>query len=260
MKGAPAFPPGLSRLPSARAALLAAFAVLTMIVPFRTASAQGTLLADTRSASLADLTLEQLSNIVVTLVSRRNESLSDAAASVYVISAEDIRRSGVVSLPEALRLAPNLQVARADANQYAITARGFNSVLANKMLVMIDGRTVYSPLFSGVFWEAQDVLLDDVDRIEVVSGPGGTLWGINAVNGIIHVITRSGENTIASPKEGSVPRTESEPCVTGRSWDRRTSASTRNTAKRRTRSARTEPSFRTPRTASKRGSAPTGRR
>jgi iron complex outermembrane receptor protein len=185
-------------------ALLLAFVLLSFAVPSRTAAAQGTAAEDTRSASLADLTLEQLSNIVVTLVSRRNESLSDAAASVYVISADDIRRSGVTSLPEALRLAPNLQVARADANQYAITARGFNSVLANKMLVMIDGRTVYSPLFSGVFWEAQDLLLDDVDRIEVVSGPGGTLWGINAVNGIIHIITRSGEDTRGGLAKGGL--------------------------------------------------------
>jgi iron complex outermembrane receptor protein len=144
---------------------------------------------------LADLTLEQLANIRVTLVSRLDERLSDAPASIYVIRGEDIRRSGATSLPEALRLAPTLAVARADANQYAISARGFNSVLANKMLVMIDGRTVYSPLFSGVFWEVQDVVLEDIDRIEVVSGPGGTLWGTNAVNGVIHVITKSAADT-----------------------------------------------------------------
>ena len=202
MKGATAFPPG--RVRRSPAAALLTLALLALFVPGRKAAAQGAAPEDTRTASLADLTLEQLSNIVVTLVSRRNESLSDAAASVYVISSDDIRRAGVTSLPEALRLAPNLQVARADANQYAITARGFNSVLANKMLVMIDGRTVYSPLFSGVFWEAQDLLLDDIDRIEVVSGPGGTLWGINAVNGIIHVITRSGEDTRGGLAKGGV--------------------------------------------------------
>jgi iron complex outermembrane recepter protein len=185
-------------------ALLVGLAFLALSLPCREAGAMVRATEDTRSASLADLTLEQLSNIVVTLVSRRNETLSDAAASVYVISSDDIRRSGVTSLPEALRLAPNLQVARADANQYAVTARGFNSTLANKMLVMIDGRTVYSPLFSGVFWEAQDVLLDDVDRIEVVSGPGGTLWGINAVNGVIHVVTRSGGDTRGGLLKGGV--------------------------------------------------------
>jgi iron complex outermembrane receptor protein len=147
------------------------------------------------AADLTELTLEQLSNVPVSSVSRRSERLSDAPASVYVITAEDIRRSGAKTLPEALRLCPTLQVARADANQYAISARGFNSVLANKMLVLIDGRTVYSPLFSGVFWEAQDLMLQDVERIEVLSGPGGTSWGTNAVNGTINVITRAATET-----------------------------------------------------------------
>jgi iron complex outermembrane receptor protein len=150
--------------------------------------------ADLR-ASLTDLSLEQLANIEVTSVAKRVQRLADVAGSVYIISAEDIRRAGVLTLPEALRLAPNLQVARADANQYAITARGFNSVLANKMLVLIDGRTVYSPLFSGVFWEERDLLLEDVERIEVLSGSGGTLYGSNAVNGVINVITRSADLT-----------------------------------------------------------------
>ena len=143
-----------------------------------------------KADELADLSLEELANIEVTSVSRRAERLVDAPASVYVISAEDIRRSGVTSLPEALRLAPNLQVARVDARQYAITARGFNNTIANKLLVLIDGRAVYTPLFSGVFWDEQDVFLADVERIEVISGPGGTLWGSNAVNGVINVITR----------------------------------------------------------------------
>lgn len=144
---------------------------------------------------LADLTLEQLSNIVVTSVSRREQPLGSAAASIYVINAEDIRRAGVNSLPEALRLAPNLQVARTDANQYAISTRGFNNPTANRMLVMIDGRTVYSPLFSGVFWDVQDMMLEDIERIEVISGPGATLWGANAVNGVINVITRRAGDT-----------------------------------------------------------------
>jgi iron complex outermembrane receptor protein len=146
-------------------------------------------------ASLADLSLEQLRDIVVRTVSRFDEPLDRAAASVYVITADDIRRSGATTIPEALRLAPTLDVARADANQYAISARGFDNVLANKMLVLIDGRTVYTPLFSGVFWEAQDVLLEDVERIEVVSGPSTALWGSNAVDGLIHVITRSAKAT-----------------------------------------------------------------
>ena len=156
--------------------------------------------ANTRvaSAELADLSLEQLTRITVTSVSRREEPLSEAAASLYVITQEDIRRSGATSIPELLRLAPNLHVARADTNQYAISARGFNNVLANKLLVLIDGRTVYTPLFSGVFWEAQDLLIADIERIEVISGPGATLWGANAVNGVINIITLPASRTQGS--------------------------------------------------------------
>ena len=144
---------------------------------------------------LAELSLEQLAEVQVTSVSRRPEPLSQAAASIFVITPEDIRRSGATTLPEALRIAPNLQVARVDASRWAITARGYNSIIANNMLVLVDGRTVYSPLFSGVFWEAQDLPLEDIERIEVVSGPGGTLWGTNAVNGVINVLTRSARHT-----------------------------------------------------------------
>jgi iron complex outermembrane receptor protein len=147
------------------------------------------------AANLAELSLEELANLQVTSVSRRAERLADAAAALYVITGEDIRRSGVTSLPEALRLAPNLEVARIDSRQYAISARGFNNSIGNKLLVLIDGRTVYTPLFSGVFWDAQDTLLDDIDRIEVISGPGATLWGANAVNGVINVITRRASET-----------------------------------------------------------------
>ena len=150
---------------------------------------------DSRAADLVDLSLEQLANIEVTSVSRRAERLSDAAASIYVITADDIRRAGVNSLPEALRLAPNLQVARTSASGYAISARGFNNAIGNKLLVLIDGRAVYTPLFSGVFWDANGVILDDVERIEVISGPGATLWGANAVNGVINVITRPARDT-----------------------------------------------------------------
>lgn len=145
--------------------------------------------------ALKDLSIEELSNIEITSVSKRDEKLSDAPTSVFVITSEDIRRSGATSLPEALRLAPNLQVARISANEYAISARGFNSTAANKLLVLIDGRSVYSPLFSGVFWDVQDVMIEDIERIEVISGPGGTLWGVNAVNGVINVITRSANQT-----------------------------------------------------------------
>jgi iron complex outermembrane receptor protein len=144
---------------------------------------------------IADLSLEDLANLKVTSVSKRPESLSDAASSIFVITGNDIRRSGASTLPEALRLAPNLQVARLDARNYAVTSRGFNNPFENKLLVLIDGRTVYSPLFSGVYWDAQDVVLEDVERIEVISGPGATLWGANAVNGVINIITKSSAET-----------------------------------------------------------------
>jgi iron complex outermembrane receptor protein len=149
-------------------------------------------------AEFADLSIEELANIDVTSVSKRPERLQDAPASVFVITADDIRRAGSRSLPEALRLAPNLQVARASNTAYYISARGMNGTSnspANKLLVMIDGRSVYSPLFSGVFWDEPDVMLEDVERIEVISGPGGTLWGVNAVNGVINIITRHADDT-----------------------------------------------------------------
>ncbi len=151
--------------------------------------------AMTQVADIGDLSLEELGRIPVTSVTGRPQPVQQAAASIFVITAEDIRRSAATSLPEALRLAPNLQVARINANQYAISARGFNNAIGNKLLVMIDGRTVYSPLFSGVFWDAQQVMLEDVERIEVISGAGATLWGANAVNGVINVITRAAHET-----------------------------------------------------------------
>jgi iron complex outermembrane recepter protein len=145
--------------------------------------------------SLKHLSLDQLMNVEVMSVSRRPERLSEAASAIQVITQDDIRQSGATSLPEALRLASNLQVAQLDARQWAISARGFNGTAANKLLVLIDGRTVYTPLFSGVFWDVQDVLLADVERIEVISGPGATLWGANAVNGVINVITKDAKDT-----------------------------------------------------------------
>jgi iron complex outermembrane recepter protein len=151
---------------------------------------------DPQAASkLAHLSIEELGNIEITSVSKRTELLSDAAASIYVITADDIRRSGATSVPEILRLAPNLQVARVDASQYAITARGFNSTTANKLLVLIDGRSVYTPLYSGVFWDVQDIMPESIERIEVISGPGGTLWGANAVNGVINIISKHSKDT-----------------------------------------------------------------
>jgi iron complex outermembrane receptor protein len=147
------------------------------------------------SGELKKLSQDELMDIEITSVSKRPEKLSEAASAVQVITQEDIRRSGATSLPEALRLASNLQVAELDSREWAISARGFNATFANKLLVMIDGRTVYTPLYSGVFWDAQNVLLENVDRIEVVSGPGGTMWGSNAVNGVINIVTKKAADT-----------------------------------------------------------------
>lgn len=147
------------------------------------------------TGELKQLSMEELLNVKVISVSRRPEKLSEAASAIQVISADDIRRSGATSLPEALRLATNLQVAQIDARQWAISARGFNNSTANKLLVLIDGRVVYTPLYAGVFWDVQDTLLEDIDRIEVVSGPGATLWGGNAVNGVINILTRRAKDS-----------------------------------------------------------------
>jgi iron complex outermembrane receptor protein len=147
---------------------------------------------------LKKLSVEELMDIDVTLVSREPEKLLDAPSAIQVVTQDDIHRSGASSIPEALRLADNLEVAQQNSHTWNISARGFNTDLANKLLVMIDGRTVYTPLFSGVFWDLQDYLLEDIDQIEVVSGPGGTLWGANAVNGVINITSKSAKDTQGS--------------------------------------------------------------
>jgi iron complex outermembrane receptor protein len=146
--------------------------------------------ADREDPDLTDLTLEELMNIDITSVSKKSEKMCNAAAAVFVITREDLRRMGVTSIPEALRMAPGIQVAQIDANKWAVSARGFNDWFANKLLVMIDGRSVYTPLWSGVLWECQNIPIEDVERIEIIRGPGATMWGANAVNGVINIITR----------------------------------------------------------------------
>ena len=141
-------------------------------------------------------------DLEVTSVSKRPEKLSEAASAIQVVTSDDIRRSGATSLPEALRLASNLEVAQIDSRQWAISARGFNNSSANKLLVLMDGRTLYSPLHAAVFWDVQDTLLEDVDRIEVISGPGATQWGANAVNGVINITTKSAKDTQGLLVEG----------------------------------------------------------
>jgi len=144
---------------------------------------------------LTELSLEDLMDIEITSVAKKAQKLSEAAAAVFVITNDDLRRSGVTSIPEALRMVPGLQVARIDDNKWAITSRGFNGRFSNKLLVLMDGRSVYTPLFSGVYWDMKDTLLEDVDRIEVIRGPGAALWGANAVNGVINIITKRAEDT-----------------------------------------------------------------
>lgn len=142
-----------------------------------------------------DLTLEQLLQVKVHSASKRDERIANAPAAVYAVTSADIERSGVTTIPDVLRMVPGVEVARADSNTWAITIRGFNSVLANKLLVMIDGRTVYNPIFAGAFWETHDLLLEDIQRVEVIRGPGGSLWGANAVNGVINIITKHTRDT-----------------------------------------------------------------
>jgi iron complex outermembrane receptor protein len=144
---------------------------------------------------LKQLSVEELMNIEVTSVSKEPEKLLDAASAIQVITSDDIVNSGATNLPEALRLADSLDVAQENSHDWAISARGFNANLANKLLVLVDGRAVYSPLYGGVEWNVQDYLLADIDRIEVISGPGGTLWGANAVNGVINITTKSAKDT-----------------------------------------------------------------
>ncbi|HZI58532.1 MAG TPA: TonB-dependent receptor plug domain-containing protein, partial [Verrucomicrobiae bacterium] len=141
------------------------------------------------------LSLEQLGNIEVTTASKAPERVRKTPAAIYVITHDDIERSGVTNIAEALRLAPGVEVARIDGNKWSIGIRGFGSRLSRSVLVLVDGRTVYTTLFAGTYWEVQDTVMEDIERIEVIRGPGGTIWGPNAVNGVINVITRNSKDT-----------------------------------------------------------------
>ena len=169
--------------------------VLVLLVPF-VARAQGQVAAASPGdQTLKRLSIEDLSSIDVTSTLKHAEPVIASAAAIEVITADDIRRAGITMLPEALRLVTGVQVARFDGHTWATSARGFNISTANKLVVMIDGRSVYTPLFSGVFWDVQDLVLEDVDRIEVIRGPGATLWGANAVNGVINIVTKHASQT-----------------------------------------------------------------
>src|SRR5260370_4507454 len=156
---------------------------------------------------LTQVSLEELGQIEVTTTSKQPVKASRTPAAIYVITQEDIRRSGATSIAEALRLAPGVEVARVDSNTWSLGVRGFGSALSRSVLVLIDGRTVYTPLFAGVYWQVQDTLLEDVEQIEVIRGPGGTIWGANAVNGVINIITKNSKDTqgmLASAGGGNI--------------------------------------------------------
>jgi iron complex outermembrane receptor protein len=144
---------------------------------------------------LASMSIENLMDIEVTSVSRKEQKLSRIASAIFVITQDEIRRSGATNIPDLLRMVPGLDVAQINGSAWEISSRGLNSQFANKLLVLIDGRTVYSPLFAGVYWDVQDVPLEDIDRIEVIRGPGATVWGANAVNGVINIITKTAKET-----------------------------------------------------------------
>jgi iron complex outermembrane receptor protein len=145
--------------------------------------------------ALTQVSLEDLGQIEVTTVSKEPVKASRTPAAIYVITQEDIRRSGATNIPDALRLAPGVEVARVDSNTWSLGVRGFGSALSRSVLVLIDGRSVYTPLFAGVYWQVQDTLLEDIERIEVIRGPGGTIWGANAINAVINIITKNAKDT-----------------------------------------------------------------
>jgi iron complex outermembrane receptor protein len=181
----------LKRMSRTRIEVACVMALIGFFFFASNAHAQDTTLS---TSNLKSLSLEELMNIEVTSVSKVPEKLSDAASAIQVITNDDIHRSGAANIPEALQLADNLDVAQGSSAGWNISARGFNASVGDKLLVLIDGRSVYTPLFSGVIWNAQDYLMEDIDRVEVISGPGGTLWGANAVNGVINITTKSSKD------------------------------------------------------------------
>ena len=152
-------------------------------------------LAQSGERDLSQVSLEELMNIEITSASRKEQRAGDVAAAVFVITQDDIRRSGMTSIPDLLRLAPGVEVAQINSNKWAVSVRGFNGLYANKLLVLVDGRTIYNRIFSGVFWDTEDLVIDDIDRIEVIRGPGAAIWGANAVNGVINIVTKATADT-----------------------------------------------------------------
>ncbi len=178
-----------------------------MLLTFTQAWADDSTASQTSGGNLAQLSMAQLGDLEVTTASKEPEQVWRTPAAIYVLTQEDIRRSGATSIPEALRLVPGVEVARIDSDHWSIAIRGFGSQFSRSLLVLIDGRSVYTSLFAGVYWDVQDTLIEDIDRIEVIRGPGGTIWGANAVNGVINIITKNTKDTrgiLASAGGGSV--------------------------------------------------------
>jgi iron complex outermembrane receptor protein len=168
---------------------------LLRVVLFGLSAIPSTALAQGGVPDLGQLSIEELMNITITSASRKEERAIDVAAAVFVITSDDIHRSGMTTIPDLLRLVPGVQVAQINSNKWAVSVRGFNGLYANKLLVLVDGRSVYHRIFSGVFWDTEDPLFDDIDRIEVIRGPGAASWGANAVNGVINIVTKSAADT-----------------------------------------------------------------
>jgi len=177
-----------SALRAGRSLLLIVFAAWLIFPPLAHAQNDG----HPQSPDLSDKSLEDLMNTEVTSVSKKEQKLSQVAAAIFVITQEDILRSGATNIPDLLRMVPGLDVAQINASTWAISARGFNEEFSDKLLVLVDGRAVYTPTFSGVYWESLDLPLEDIERIEVIRGPGATIWGVNAVNGVINYSDQEG--------------------------------------------------------------------
>ena len=158
--------------------------------------------AQARPQDLARVSIEDLMKIEITSAAKKEQRAEDVPAAVFVITQDDIRRSGLRSLPELFRLVPGMQVAQVNSNKWAISARGFNDLFSNKLLVLIDGRSLYTHAFGGVFWDGEDLMLQDIDRIEVIRGAGGTVWGANAMNGVINIVTKSAADTRGTSVDG----------------------------------------------------------
>src|SRR6266852_9980619 len=197
-RSAPAAPKSGIRKVLTRGHLGLAAALLTAIPAY----------SQEKPRDLAEKSIEDLMKVEVTSVSKKEQKLSSVAAAIFVISQEDIRRSGATNIPDLLRMVPGLDVAQINASTWAIGARGFNQQFSNKLLVMIDGRIVYTPNFAGVYWDTVDLPLEDIDRIEVIRGPGGSVWGANAVNGVISVFTKKAGDTHGGLIEAGLGTTE----------------------------------------------------